>query len=384
MSLVRWLPRVAVIATFSLSVAASPHDARAFLSTTFHLSRADFVRLDSGQVVSRTLDTNHGREVATLGIVRIATTPEKYVERLTDIATFKKTEDVLQIGTFSNPPQIADVAALTLDDADARRLQMCRVDDCDVQMSAEAIQLFARTVDWRTADATQRATNVMRQLLVDYVTRYRDVGAAALMEYADSSPRLNLGREFASLVDNDRVALPQLSDVRQHLLRYPSERSGAVDVIYWSKERVYKRPVISATHLSIMGRADDSPVRFAIASKQIYAMHYFDASLGLTLLVPDRSASSPATYVVYLNRSRIDLFDGVFVLEVDLDTLHRRLDARPDNEWGRGKAPKRELVVRSHRTKEDVPRNGIAIDATAPLAQVVDEILRLSEADARS
>jgi len=28
--------------------------------------------------------------------------------------------------------------------------------------------------------------------------------------------------------------------------------------------------------------------------------------------VPDRSASSPATYVVYLNRSRIDLFDGVF------------------------------------------------------------------------
>jgi hypothetical protein len=53
-------------------------------------------------------------------------------------------------------------------------------------------------------------------------------------------------------------------------------------------------------------------VNYAIASKQIYAMHYFDASLGLTLLVRDPSAPFPATYVVYLNRSRIDLFDGLF------------------------------------------------------------------------
>jgi hypothetical protein len=313
MSIVRWLLCVAVLATFSFGVVASPHDpARAFLTGTFHLSRTDIVRLDAGQVVSRTLDTNHSREVATLGIVRIATTPEKYVERLADIATFKRTEDVLQIGTFSDPPQIADVAALTLDEGDARRLQVCRVDDCDVQISAEAIQQFARTVDWGTADAPQRATSVMRQLLVDYVTRYREVGTAALMEYADASPRLNLGREFASLVDSDRVALAELGDLREHLLKYPTDRGRAIDVIYWSKERVYKRPVISATHLAIMGHADDSPVRFAIASKQIYAMHYFDASLGLTLLVPDRQASSPATYVVYLNRSRIDLFDGVF------------------------------------------------------------------------
>lgn len=70
----------------------------------------------------------------------------------------------------------------------------------------------------------------------------------------------------------------------------------------------------------------------------------------------------------------VDLFDGVFVLEVDLETLHRRLDARPRGEWGSQPA-ERELVVRLHATKEDVPR-GVGIDATAPLDQVVDEILR--------
>ena len=30
----------------------------------------------------------------------------------------------------------------------------------------------------------------------------------------------------------------------------------------------------------------------------------------------------------------IDVFDGVFVLEVDLETLNRRLAARPEGEWG--------------------------------------------------
>ena len=65
----------------------------------------------------------------------------------------------------------------------------------------------------------------------------------------------------------------------------------------------------------------------------------------------------------------------LFVLEVDLDTLNRRLDERPDDEWGGGKPPERELIARLHQTKEDIPKNGIIIDATAPIARVVDELL---------
>ena len=71
----------------------------------------------------------------------------------------------------------------------------------------------------------------------------------------------------------------------------------------------------------------------------------------------------------------IELFDGVFVLEVDLETLNRRLHERPDDEWG-GKQSERDLIVHLHRTKEDVPKGGTVIDATRPLARVVDEILR--------
>ncbi len=70
----------------------------------------------------------------------------------------------------------------------------------------------------------------------------------------------------------------------------------------------------------------------------------------------------------------IDLFDGVFVLEVDLDTLNRRLAVRPEGEWG-GRASEREIIARLHATKEDIPKNAIIIDATAPISRVVDAIL---------
>ncbi|MDR9776747.1 AAA family ATPase [Rhizobium hidalgonense] len=70
----------------------------------------------------------------------------------------------------------------------------------------------------------------------------------------------------------------------------------------------------------------------------------------------------------------IDLFDGVFVLDVDLDTLNRRLAGRPEDEFG-GRPAERALIVRLHATKEDIPNCGAVIDATRPLAVVVDEIL---------
>jgi hypothetical protein len=77
----------------------------------------------------------------------------------------------------------------------------------------------------------------------------------------------------------------------------------------------------------------------------------------------------------------LHIFDGVFVLDVDLDTLNRRLDERPDDEWGGGKPTERALIVQWHQTKEDIPKNGTIIDATAPIARVVDEIVRQSEAE---
>ena len=86
----------------------------------------------------------------------------------------------------------------------------------------------------------------------------------------------------------------------------------------------------------------------------------------------------PATFFCGGSRNfpdHIDLFDEVFVLDVDVETLQRRLDQRSPGEWGSAPS-ERELVLRLHRTREDVPRVGVVVDATRPLAEVVDTILR--------
>jgi hypothetical protein len=286
--------------------------ARAFLATSFKVSGAEMGRIDSGHVVVRSLGATDPREVATLGIVRIRVTPEFYAERLADIVTFKRTDDIVQIGTFSTTPVVTDVAELTLDEWDVRKLRECRVGNCALQLSADAIDRFKRDIDWQRPDTQGQADRVMRQMLVEYVSRYRDAGVTASMQYADQSTAMDVGREFASLVEADGETWQHFPDLRRHLLSYPMEHAPETsDILYWSKERVSRRLVVSVTHLAI-SRTTHGPSAYAIASKQIYGTHYFDASLGLTVLVRDPSVSSPAMYLVYLNRSRVDIFDGLF------------------------------------------------------------------------
>jgi hypothetical protein len=98
----------------------------------------------------------------------------------------------------------------------------------------------------------------------------------------------------------------------------------------------------------------------------------------VSVLVEDRRA--PLTFFCGGSRNFsafLHLFDEVFVLELDRATLEHRLDLRPTDEWG-ARPEERALVLRLHQSGEDTPP-GTSIDATAPLADVVDEIVRRAE-----
>jgi hypothetical protein len=49
-----------------------------------------------------------------------------------------------------------------------------------------------------------------------------------------------------------------------------------------------------------------------MASKQIYASHYFESSLGLTVTVEVEESPNPTFYLLYFNRSRSDGLRGGF------------------------------------------------------------------------
>ena len=75
------------------------------------------------------------------------------------------------------------------------------------------------------------------------------------------------------------------------------------------------------------------------------------------------------------SRQFIGLFDDIFVLEIDMDTLNQRLAQRPADQWG-GTASQGEAFARlQQKTKIHLPKTVNVLDATLPLAEVVDELL---------
>lgn len=68
----------------------------------------------------------------------------------------------------------------------------------------------------------------------------------------------------------------------------------------------------------------------------------------------------------------LHLFDKVFVLDIDVETLNRRLDGRP-NEPG-FEPGERALVLRYHKSRKYLPA-GITVDTAGTVPSVVDNIL---------
>jgi gluconate kinase len=104
--------------------------------------------------------------------------------------------------------------------------------------------------------------------------------------------------------------------------------------------------------------------------------HMWDEQEALSEL---ESLEPDALFVCGSSRNRdhfLSYFTSVFNLRIDDDTMSRRLRERTDNTYG--KQPwELELMLELNRRNEK-PAGAIDIDATGPLNEVVDELLRLA------
>jgi hypothetical protein len=298
---------VTALAAQSLRADAQPPETTQFLREVLGYTNADLRDVAQGRPAVRGLDTTDGREIAIVGAIRVPISAAQYVERLRDIVAFKRHEAVRQIGTFGGAPRADDMAGLTLDADHLDDLRGCRPSHCDLQLSRAAIERV-RAIQWSQPNAAAEANRVIRGLLAELTANYRQSGDAALMTYENDRAPLSVADEFRAMMAAPPRILPRLPQLEQHMTRFPSEAvRGIEDIFYWSKEDVGPKVIISVTHMAIV-RVSDGPVAYAAASKQLYGSHYFDSSLGLTLLLEDEQPSS--TVLVYLNRSRVDVLSG--------------------------------------------------------------------------
>lgn len=296
-----------------------------FLAPSVVVSARDRADLDRDQVMARVL-SGKGGQLAVFVATRLNAPPDALVAWTRAIAELKRSKFVLAIGRFSDPPRPSDLEDLTLDQRDLDAIRQCRPGNCGLKLSAGDIESLTRVVatagaEWR--DAVQRE---FRRLLVERVVQYQAGGLGALAPSADGKKPRKPAEALSAIVEQSPY-LANLPHVVAWLKEYPHADSAVESFFYWSKEHYGDgKPVISITHVGIVRPESDHRLpAILVAGKQIFATHYLEGGLGLTMIVHD--ARNGAPYLAYVNRSQVDMlrgFFGAFVRGVLEDRVERQ------------------------------------------------------------
>lgn len=273
-----------------------------FLNEKNAFEATDFAALENQQPVVKLGPTSDKREVAVLGIVNIRAGAEEFLRSYREGLTRRNNAAVLEIGSFAKEPALTDLQNLTIETKDIEDLKECVVGDCQIKLSAAMIERFRKEIDWQAADYATSATNLYKQMLLDYVRDYGVRGDQALIQYHDKRDGIDLAAEQRTLNAGS-------SYVNTILAEQQSELRLVEEVIVWSKIKFGLKPVININHISIYRRDASVGPQVVVTSKQLYANHYFNASLALTAFV---SFADRGSYLVYENRSRADGLEGPF------------------------------------------------------------------------
>lgn len=303
---------VVAVAAEAQDPPSGPAGFHPFLATGIGLTAGEVASLVQGRVVVKTLDPGDRREVGLAGVVRIEAPRERMVDGWRDIVAFRKSDVVLEMGTFGEPPRPGDLAALTVDRQDIDDLAQCRPGSCKVQLSAADIGRFQREIDWRAGDRTAKAAALMHDVLLTHLQRYRAQGLDGLGTYDDRRDPVVIGDELRSILAQSPSPLDLVPELRDHVVAYPLRPlTAAEEGFYWSKERFGFKPVTGITHTTMYVEPSRGGVALLV-SRQIYANHYFDGSVGVSALLDVPGREGEAFDLLYVNRTRSARVTGFF------------------------------------------------------------------------
>lgn len=309
---------IAVIGVVLLAAAHSvaqftPDQVRSVLVEYVGFTEADLAAMDKGEIVVKPVRTGSKQDIAVFGIVRNTRLPQFTMEDFRASLSQKRNKEMSAKGSFSDPPQIADLSALTLEDEDLEELRKCSAGDCDINMSANWIRRFNSEVDWNAADRRERATELFRAMLLDYATQYAAKGAGALGELVNRNKTVDLTRthrELLSAIVPLNTFAPALSG---YLGEFPASNGTVVkNEMHWSSMDFGLNPTVTLTHAAVYTNAVKGNQQHFVVTRQFYSSRYLDASVSLSMLLRVPDGDIVDSYIVFTDRSRSDALDGLF------------------------------------------------------------------------
>lgn len=341
---------------------AQPRRPHYFLEHDIGLSADEIRQAEQGEVVVKVLDTPVKYEVALFGIVWVDATTDYFVEKYSDIENFEKGEGVLQIQKISDPPRFEDFASIRFPQEDLDAIPNCKIGNCAVKIQEDSLLRLQKEIDWNAADADEKANGLIAEIAFEGMVNYRQGGDSVLSAYRDKKRPLFLAKEFDAMLDNSPFLYEYFPELVNFLQHYPdAELDGASDFLYWSMNAFGLKPLFRINHVVIYPLAEGHNADVAIASKMIYASHYFHTALELRVLVRDSdNPSDVGFYLISMNRSRSDGLTGLFGSIVRSQAVKRARDGLA-GALANGKTNLEAGYKRaSHEHKKSVPPPGKA------------------------
>lgn len=274
-------------------------------------SPKEIARLEKGDAVVRPLETGNKQELATIGVVRISRLPSVTLDIFRRSLSQKSEGSMTKGGRFSQPPVLTDLDELELDDETIVHLRACSVRDCDLNLSADVITRL-QAIDWNSSDAKQRATETIREVLLNYAQGYAARGVVSLGTYDNRRIPVDLAASHRTLL-NDSEELSQLApQFYAYLVDYPGGSLANVEnTLHWSIVDFGLKPSITISDAAAYTQVISGLEQFFVASRQIYSSRYLDSSLSLAILLRPADNDGVA-YILFIDRSRSDALDGPF------------------------------------------------------------------------
>jgi hypothetical protein len=288
-------------------VAQAAYDPFAFFQPSVTITPSERARLDNGSPISRVLQSK-GLEVGVLAAVPVNVDGDRLVAWQRRIEAMKKSPYVLAIRRFSNPPRIEDLANLELDNGDVSAIRSCRPQNCEIKLSTAEMKQLQQAEANAKGDPTAAVQQAYRQIVLDRVKQYLANGQIPPDD--DHREEVQPSSRFALLLEHTPFLEERLPALAKDLKDYPSnEDPGVESFLYWSKERLARKAVISVTHVNIVrSRAPGLPDAL-IVDRDVFSSHYVDASLSVMALM--RGATNKMNYLVYVNRTEVDVLHGM-------------------------------------------------------------------------
>jgi hypothetical protein len=295
------------------------------------LSEDQISAIRSGKAIAKVLDSRTPDEVFVFGAVYVESTAENYLKLASDINALRKLPNYLAIGKFSDPPQLSDLDGFALDEDDIKQLKNCKPGHCEVQLPSEAMEAFQRSVNWSAPDVASQVNRLAQKMALEALLKYQQGGNAALGTYRDKNHPAVVAETFRSLLSRSKALPAYLPDLDRYLLDYPNLNSRKIESeFYWEKVNFGLKPTLRLVQAILYRGAGSKELAYAVAVKQLYASHYFETAMDLTVCVREEEhPQRPGFYLITLKGSQqagLTGLKGSIVRKVAVDKTRSSLE----------------------------------------------------------